>query len=113
MSAGSFTECVVYEIRRLRVDKSWSQTDLADRTQGAVSKAALASYELGHTRLPLSVLREVAQALGTTAGAIVAAAETAAANPAEPAAPALSALRVTALQRHLRLRSESTAGPTQ
>lgn len=113
MSAGSFAACIVYEIRRLRVDKSWSQTDLADRTQGAVSKAALASYELGHTRLPLSVLWELAHALGTTAAAIIAAAETAAANPAESATPPLSALRVTALQRHLRLRRESTAGPTQ
>ena len=57
-------------LRELREQAGLNQADLADRL--GVSQTWVSKYELGERRLDLVQLRQVCQALGTTAAELVA-----------------------------------------
>src|ERR1700712_2102977 len=64
--------------RLLRDSRRWqklTQAQVAARTGGLISKAALANYETGHRSLRVDVLWVIAQALGENMSTLVAAAE--------------------------------------
>lgn len=71
----AFATAVAALLRQSRKAQRLTQTDVAQRTGGAISKAALANYETGHRSLRVDVFWAIAKALGEDPGAILAAAE--------------------------------------
>jgi transcriptional regulator with XRE-family HTH domain len=60
----AFARALCRAIRDSRRRQHLTQADLAQRTNGLLSKAALANYETGHRSLRVDVLWVIAQALG-------------------------------------------------
>jgi transcriptional regulator with XRE-family HTH domain len=75
---GAIAWAVAVLLRQSRRDRHWTQAEVAERTGGVVSKAALANYETGHRSLRLDVFCAIAKALEEDPGVILAAAERAA-----------------------------------
>lgn len=71
-SAIAYGLAVAGLLREARRRQGLTQAQLAGRTRGAVSKAALANYESGHRSLRIDVFWSLIRALGEDAGAILA-----------------------------------------
>lgn len=71
----AFAERVCQELRASRRRQKLTQAEVAQRTGGLVSKAALANYETGHRALRIDVLWVVAGALGEDLGDLLRRAE--------------------------------------
>src|SRR6478736_2687604 len=63
-SQSAFARAVCRAIRDSRRRQHLTQAEVADRTGGLLSKAALANYETGHRGLRVEVLWVIAGALG-------------------------------------------------
>lgn len=74
-SQQAFAAAVCRLLRESRRRQKLTQADVAQRTGGRVSKAALANYETGHRSLRVDVLWVIANALGEDLGALLGAAE--------------------------------------
>jgi transcriptional regulator with XRE-family HTH domain len=70
-----FAAAVCRLLRDSRRRQKLTQAQVAARTGGLISKAALANYETGHRSLRVDVLWVVAKALGENIGSLVANAE--------------------------------------
>ena len=70
-----FAAAVCRSLRDSRRRQKLTQAQVAARTGGLISKAALANYETGHRSLRVDVLWVVAKALGENIGSLVANAE--------------------------------------
>lgn len=70
-----FAAAVAQQIRTNRQQQRLTQSDVANRTGGIVSKAALANYETGHRSLRVEVFWAIARALGEEPGTLMRAAE--------------------------------------
>ena len=70
-----FAAAVCRLLRDSRRRQKLTQAQVAARTGGLISKAALANYETGHRSLRVDVLWVVAKALGESIGSLVANAE--------------------------------------
>lgn len=71
----AFAGMVAALLRASRRRQGLTQAELATRTSGLVSKAALANYETGHRSLRIDVFWVLAKALGEDPGALLAGAE--------------------------------------
>ena len=74
-SQQAFAAAVCRVMRESRRRQKLTQAEVAQRTNGLVSKAALANYETGHRSLRVDVLWVIAGALGEDLGALLSAAE--------------------------------------
>ncbi len=74
-SQQAFAAAVCRVMRESRRRQKLTQAEVAQRTNGLVSKAALANYETGHRSLRVDVLWVIAGALGEDLGALLTAAE--------------------------------------
>ena len=74
-SQQAFAAAVCRVLRESRRRQKLTQAEVAQRTGGLVSKAALANYETGHRSLRVDVLWVIAGALGEDLGALLNAAE--------------------------------------
>ncbi len=74
-SQQQFAAAVCRVLRESRRRQKLTQAEVAQRTGGLVSKAALANYETGHRSLRVDVLWVIAGALGEDLGALLSAAE--------------------------------------
>ena len=74
-SQQAFAAAVCRVMRESRRRQKLTQAEVAQRTGGLVSKAALANYETGHRSLRVDVLWVIAGALGEDLGALLGAAE--------------------------------------
>jgi transcriptional regulator with XRE-family HTH domain len=74
-SQQQFALAVCRVLRESRRRQKLTQAEVAQRTGGLVSKAALANYETGHRSLRVDVLWVIAGALGEDLGALLTAAE--------------------------------------
>lgn len=72
---GEFAAAVAGLLRQSRRRQRLTQSEVADRTGGTISKASLANYEAGHRSLRVEVFWAIAKALGEDPGAILLAAE--------------------------------------
>ena len=70
-----FAAAVCRLLRDSRRRQHLTQAQVAARTEGLISKAALANYETGHRSLRVDVLWVIAKALGENIGSLVASAE--------------------------------------
>jgi len=70
-----FAAAVCRVLRESRRRQKLTQAEVAQRTGGLVSKAALANYETGHRSLRVDVLWVIAGALGEDLGTLLTAAE--------------------------------------
>lgn len=70
-----FAAALCAQLRESRRRQGLTQAQVATRTNGLVSKAALANYETGHRSLRVDVFWVIARALGEDCGALIAAAE--------------------------------------
>ena len=70
-----FAAVVTEKLRASRRRQKLTQADVASRTRGLVSKAALANYETGHRSLRIDVLWVIARALGEDLGQMLAGVE--------------------------------------
>lgn len=70
-----FAAAVCRLLRDSRRRQKLTQAQVAARTGGLISKAALANYETGHRSLRVDVLWVIAKALGENIGNLVASAE--------------------------------------
>jgi DNA-binding XRE family transcriptional regulator len=70
-----FAAAVCRAIRESRRRQKLTQAEVANRTGGLVSKAALANYETGHRSLRIDVLWVIARALGEDLGGLLTMAE--------------------------------------
>jgi transcriptional regulator with XRE-family HTH domain len=75
-SQQSFAAAVSRVIRESRRRQKLTQAELAHRTGGLVTKAALANYETGHRSLRIDVVWVLAGALGENLGAMMTTAQT-------------------------------------
>lgn len=66
---------LIDEIKAAREANGWTQAQLADLTQGAVSKEALSGYETGHRMMRVAVAWELAQALNINLSELIERAE--------------------------------------
>nr|WP_275889552.1 helix-turn-helix transcriptional regulator [Nakamurella flavida] len=66
-----FAAAVCRALRESRRRQKLTQADVAQRTGGLVSKAALANYETGHRSLRIDVLWVIARALGEDLGGLL------------------------------------------
>jgi transcriptional regulator with XRE-family HTH domain len=116
-----FADAVCQLLRESRRRQKLTQAQVAARTGGLISKAALANYETGHRSLRVDVLWVIARALGESMGTLVAAAERGVVQRPEPSGPApitidLAALRsstddrLAPVRRWVELRSEGGPG---
>ena len=71
----AFSAAVATLLRDARVRQGLTQAQVAARTGGQISKAALANYETGHRSLRVDVFWLIAKALGEDAGSLLAGAE--------------------------------------
>lgn len=74
-SQQAFAAAVCRVLRESRRRQKLTQAEVAQRTGGLVSKAALANYETGHRSLRVDVLWVIAGALGEDLGSLLGAAE--------------------------------------
>lgn len=74
-SQQAFAAAVCRVMRESRRRQKLTQAEVAQRTGGLVSKAALANYETGHRSLRVDVLWVIAGALGEDLGTLLGAAE--------------------------------------
>ena len=74
-SQQAFAAAVCRVMRESRRRQKLTQAEVAQRTGGLVSKAALANYETGHRSLRVDVLWVIAGALGEDLGSLLSAAE--------------------------------------
>ncbi|HEY5878742.1 MAG TPA: helix-turn-helix transcriptional regulator [Nakamurella sp.] len=74
-SQQAFAAAVCRVMRESRRRQKLTQAEVAQRTGGLVSKAALANYETGHRSLRVDVLWVIAGALGEDLGTLLSAAE--------------------------------------
>ena len=74
-SQQAFAAAVCRVMRESRRRQKLTQAEVAQRTNGLVSKAALANYETGHRSLRVDVLWVIAGALGEDLGTLLSAAE--------------------------------------
>ena len=74
-SQQAFAAAVCRVMRESRRRQKLTQAEVAQRTNGLVSKAALANYETGHRSLRVDVLWVIAGALGEDLGELLSAAE--------------------------------------
>ena len=74
-SQQAFAAAVCRVMRESRRRQKLTQAEVAQRTGGLVSKAALANYETGHRSLRVDVLWVIAGALGEDLGKLLTAAE--------------------------------------
>lgn len=74
-SQQAFAAAVCRVLRESRRRQKLTQAEVAQRTGGLVSKAALANYETGHRSLRVDVLWVIAHALGEDLGTLLTAAE--------------------------------------
>lgn len=58
-----FDAAFVTEVRTRRLDRNWTQSELARRTNGVISASTLAGYESGHRRIRLEAAWVLAAAL--------------------------------------------------
>ena len=86
-SQQAFAAAVCRVMRESRRRQKLTQAEVAQRTDGLVSKAALANYETGHRSLRVDVLWVIAGALGEDLGALLSAAERNVATRPSPSAP--------------------------
>lgn len=91
-SQQAFAAAVCRVMRESRRRQKLTQAEVAQRTGGLVSKAALANYETGHRSLRVDVLWVIAGALGEDLGTLLGAAERGVAL--RPAAGASGAITV-------------------
>ncbi|MTD16195.1 helix-turn-helix domain-containing protein [Nakamurella sp. YIM 132087] len=70
-----FADAVCQLLRESRRRQKLTQAQVAARTGGLISKAALANYETGHRSLRVDVLWVIARALGESMGSLIATAE--------------------------------------
>ena len=70
-SQQAFAAAVCRVMRESRRRQKLTQAEVAQRTGGLVSKAALANYETGHRSLRVDVLWVIAGALGEDLGALL------------------------------------------
>ena len=75
-SQQSFAAAVSRVIRESRRRQKLTQAELAHRTGGLVTKAALANYETGHRSLRIDVVWVLAGALGENLGAMMTTSQT-------------------------------------
>jgi transcriptional regulator with XRE-family HTH domain len=71
----AYALAVAQQLRQSRNRQRLTQSEVALRTGGAVSKAALANYETGHRSLRVEVFWALARALEEDPGALLAAAD--------------------------------------
>jgi transcriptional regulator with XRE-family HTH domain len=71
----AFAGAIAGLLRESRRRQGLTQAQVAARTGGLVSKAALANYETGHRSLRIDIFWVIAKALGEDAGALLAGAE--------------------------------------
>jgi transcriptional regulator with XRE-family HTH domain len=71
----AFAGVVASLLRESRRRQGLTQAELAARTGGLISKAALANYETGHRSLRVDVFWVLAKALGEDPGSVLAGAE--------------------------------------
>ena len=62
---------VTEKLRESRRRQKLTQAEVANRTRGLVSKAALANYETGHRSLRIDVLWVISRALGEDLGQLL------------------------------------------
>ena len=94
-----FARVVTEKLRESRRRQRLTQADVAKRTKGLVSKAALANYETGHRSLRIDVLWVIARALGEDLGVLLSAVENEVAGSRGDDASASLAVRVAYLVR--------------
>lgn len=70
-----FAAALCAQLRESRRRQGLTQAQVASRTGGQVSKAALANYETGHRSLRVDVFWVIARALGEDCGKLIAGAE--------------------------------------
>lgn len=90
----SFALVVTEKLRESRHRQNLTQAQVAHRTNGLVSKAALANYETGHRSLRIEVLWVIARALGEDLGRILADVEREVIGSFQEQAPSSIGLRV-------------------
>jgi len=66
-----FAQVVTEKLRESRRRQKLTQAEVANRTRGLVSKAALANYETGHRSLRIDVLWVITRALGEDLGQLL------------------------------------------
>ncbi|MEO7126693.1 MAG: helix-turn-helix transcriptional regulator [Nakamurella sp.] len=71
----AFAAAVASLLRQSRRRQHLTQSEVATRTGGSISKAALANYEAGHRSLRIDVFWAIARALGEDAAALLTTAE--------------------------------------
>lgn len=71
----AFSDRVCRLLRESRKRQRLTQAEVAARTEGLVSKAALANYETGHRSLRIEIFWVLARALGEVPGELLGAAE--------------------------------------
>ena len=86
-SQQAFAAAVCRVMRESRRRQKLTQAEVAQRTGGLVSKAALANYETGHRSLRVDVLWVIAGALGEDLGSLLSAPPNAASHCGPPPAP--------------------------
>jgi transcriptional regulator with XRE-family HTH domain len=94
-----FARVVTEKLRESRRRQRLTQADVAKRTKGLVSKAALANYETGHRSLRIDVLWVIARALGEDLGVLLSSVENEVAGSRGDDASASLAVRVAYLVR--------------
>src|ERR1700712_3854410 len=70
-----FAAAICRLLRESRRRQKLTQAQVADKTGGLISKAALANYETGHRSLRIDVVWVIAAALGESIGPLLSAAE--------------------------------------
>ncbi len=75
MDQAAFASAVAEWLRQSRRRQRLTQSEVASRTGGVVSKAALANYETGHRSLRVEVFWAIAKALGEDPGTVLVGAE--------------------------------------
>jgi transcriptional regulator with XRE-family HTH domain len=93
----AFASVLAALLRTSRRRQGLTQSQVAARTGGVVSKAALANYETGHRSLRVDVFWVIARALGEDPGAMLVAAERSSGYGADSKAPPVT-VDVEALQ---------------
>ena len=93
-----FARVVTEKLRESRRRQKLTQADVANRTRGLVSKAALANYETGHRSLRIDVLWVIARALGEDLGNLLASVEHEVAGSLTDESPSTIGVRVAFLR---------------
>jgi transcriptional regulator with XRE-family HTH domain len=94
-----FAQVVTEKLRESRRRQKLTQADVANRTKGLVSKAALANYETGHRSLRIDVLWVIARALGEDLGHLLTVVEHEVAGSVTDDAPDAVGVRVAPVMR--------------